>query len=487
MAVITRHTLCAAALASATFAAAPALAQSVDLSDAEIAARVQTVVDQAMARPEAVGLSVAVAKGDDIVVGEGVGMADLEFDVPANAETMFRIGSVTKQFTAAAVMKLVERGEIGLDDDLHMYLPDFDTGGRVVTIRQMLNHASGIPDYTANPEFMTKGSPLDLTDEELLGFIKDMPFDFEPGEGWKYSNTNYYLLGMVIEAVDGRPYPQFVQEELFTPLGLTRTQYGSEHNIIKNRAQGYRIDPATGVKANDADISMRTPGAAGALLSTASDLVRWQLALSEGRAVSPASFETMTTSTVATGQGDGQYGFGLMVSGEGDDQRIWHSGGINGFNSVLTWLPGQDLRVAVISNSEALPSQAVSDQIITALTSAEPPAPLRTTARPGAEEAVRRLVAELAAGEPNYDLLSPGLAAATRQQLPGLQQMFTAMGAVQSVDFVEVDLRGADVFDVRFENGATRWMINVDDDGVVQAAGVRPLGPPPGAAGEIGL
>ncbi len=203
------------------------------LSDAEVAARVQAAVDRYKARPEFVGLSVAVARGDRVIVDEGVGTADLEWNAPADANTPFRIGSVTKQFTAAAIMKLHEQGKIGLDDSIAKYLPDFDTEGHTVTIRQLLTHTSGIPNYTAQPNFMTKFAPRDLSNDELLAAIKGVPFDFEPGAKWQYSNTNFYLLGMIVAKLSGESYADYMRQAFFDPLGLTHTRYGATAPISR--------------------------------------------------------------------------------------------------------------------------------------------------------------------------------------------------------------------------------------------------------------
>jgi len=235
------------------FFAAPVLlaaAATPPVSDQEVIARTRAVIEQVIKRPEAVGLSVSVGRGTRVLIEEGAGIADLEFDVPANAQTMFRIGSVTKQYTAAGIMKLVERGKLGLDDDARKHVPAFDTGGRVVTVRQLLNHTSGVPNYTNQPRFMAEYAPRDLTHEQLLETIKGVKFDFEPGTGWNYSNTGYYLLGMVIESVDGRPYARFMQEEFFTPLGLTRTRYGSDREVTWS---GGRL------RSREGALSVRTP------------------------------------------------------------------------------------------------------------------------------------------------------------------------------------------------------------------------------------
>lgn len=448
------------------------------LSDAQIASRVQAVVDGVRTRPEFVGLSVAVARGDRLIVDRGYGIADLEWNTPVDASTSFRIGSLTKQFTAAAIMKLAEQGKLGLDDPLSRYVPEFDTGGRVVTIRELLNHTSGVPEYTIQPGFFSKLSPLDLSDAELLQLVSGKPFDFEPGTGWHYSNTNYYLLGMIVAKVSGRPYAAFMQDEFFTPLGLTHTRHGSETAIIPHRAQGYAFDPNTGSHANDAAISMNTPGAAGSLVSSAGDLVRWQIALTNGRAIRPASFEQMIGSPVKTTRDDALYGFGLRINRLNGQRVIEHDGGINGFNSKLSWLPDSGLRIAVISNSEAMPSAIVERRMIAALTSEKPPAP-RAVPQPGSEATLRKFIADVAAGTPDYSTMSPQGAQATRAMLPQLQQIYKQLGPLRSLNFAGVTLDDFDSYRAEFANGAALYTILLSPDGKIATMNYRPL--PPGA------
>lgn len=455
--------------------ATPALAR---LSDAEASRRIDAVIAQALARPEAAGLSVAVARGDRIIYERGAGLADIETRRPADAATEFRIGSLTKQFTAAAIMKLVERGKIGLDDPLAKYLPDFDTGGRTVTIRQMLNHASGIPNYTAQPGFRAISAKPDLTAQDVLGLLKGVPFDFEPGRGWGYSNSNYFLLGLIVEKVSGVSYPQFVERELFKPLRLTRTRYDSGDAAGADRALGYAFDPATETRRPADPINMAGPFAAGALASTGGDLIRWQIALTEGHAVSAASFRTMTESAVKTGQGDAAYGFGLISDTVGGTRRVWHNGGINGFNSVLTWWPDLGLRTAVISNSEGLPSGAVEQMIVAALTSERPLPPPRTAAQPGSEAALRALLAGVTSGSPDYALLAPPLADLMHKQLPMLQRMIQGMGALQTITFKGVNLGGVDQYLARFASGDMLFSISLDPQGRIGGLLLSPVSPP---------
>jgi len=423
------------------------------LSDAAIAGRVQAVIDRYKARPEFVGLSVAVARGDRLIVDEGVGTADLEWRTPADARTVMRIGSLTKQFTAAAIMRLHEQGKIGLDDSIAKYLPDFDTAGHTVTIRQLLTHTSGIPNYTAQPDFMSKYAPRNLSDNELLATIKGVPFDFEPGKGWNYSNTNFYLLGMIVAKVSGKSYADYMQQTFFGPLGLTHTRYGATAPIIAERAQGYSYDFASKKHLNAAPLSMNVPGGAGALISTAGDLVRWEIALTGGRAVSPASYREMIDSAVPTGQGDGKYGFGLGIGKLSGHEVVSHNGGINGFNSVLSYVPDLGLRAAVISNSEVMFSDMVGNDIFAVLTSDKPLPALRNKAHGNGEAFLRKLIADEANGTIDYTTMLPAMADVVRAH--PAQPMFKAWGAITKVTYLSTGLTGLDVYRVDFDSGAS--------------------------------
>ena len=354
----------------AAFGASPVRAQdkpradaaaSASKTDAQLESRVDALAKASLAQPGGVGLSIAVARKGQVLLAKGYGLADAEFDVPADGETMFRIGSITKQFTSAAILRCAERGQLSLDDDVSKYVPTFPLQGKHVTLRQLLTHTSGIPSYTDTGEEWKKKWPLELTHDELLALVKDKPFDFEPGTKWAYDNTGYYLLGMVLESVAGKPYAEVVQSELFEPLKLTRTRYDSNVDLIKNRAQGYAF--SHGVLVNDQPLGTSQPGAAGALLSTASDLVRWQMVLTGGAVVKPDSYKAMTTPTVLPDGKDTHYGFGLAIDELAGKKRIQHGGGIFGFNSMLMWFPDDDVHVAVISNGEPLSSSKIADEV----------------------------------------------------------------------------------------------------------------------------
>src|SRR5436190_23132885 len=342
---------CACALTGhAVFAAPP--------TDTEIVSKVDAIVAEALQKPGAVGVSVGVARKGQVIVAKGYGLADVELEVPANKDTMFRIGSVTKQFTAAAIMRFVEQGRLSLDDDLSKYLPDFPMQGNTVTIRQLLTHTSGIPSYTEQDEWY-KLIPQELANDELLAMVKGKPFDFKPGEQHKYNNTAYYMLGMIIEKISGKTYAEHMEAEFFKPLGLERTCYGFNTPIIKNRARGYGA--TDGQLENAPHLGMSQPFAAGSLLSTGEDLVKWSMALTRGKVVTPESFAMMSTPTILPSGENTHYGFGLEIAEWEGRPAIQHGGGIHGFNSMLVYLPSEDVHIAVICNSPAGSGRILND------------------------------------------------------------------------------------------------------------------------------
>ena len=336
---------------------APPVFSQAPAKDAAEVARIEAIVQKVMQQPGAVAVSVAVARGEELFYSKGHGFADLEFAVNADEETMFRIGSITKQFTAAAILKLAERGKLSIDDPLTQFLPDYPTHGKEITLRHLLTHTSGVPSYTGLGPKWQVNIARELPDEELVALWKDLPLEFAPGEKWNYSNSGYYLLGMVVAKVSGQNYAAFLRETFFDPLKLTRTRYDSNADVILNRAQGYAFDEGT--FRNDDLLGMSQPGAAGALISTAGDLVRWQQALVAGKVVDPAAYEEMTLPFLLASGRETGYGMGLQLDKQAGRPCVWHGGGINGFNSVLMYFPDEALHVAVISNSERLRADAL--------------------------------------------------------------------------------------------------------------------------------
>ncbi|HYE45805.1 MAG TPA: serine hydrolase domain-containing protein [Caulobacter sp.] len=297
------------------------------------------------------GAVVLIARGETVVYRGAAGQAQLELGVPMTADQVFSVASVTKMFTAAAVLKLRDAGKLSLDDPLAAYLPDFPAAAGI-TLRQLLHHSSGVSDRIAAP---TPGfSRRELDTATLVGEIAKRPADFPPGTRWAYSNAGYILLGAVIEKATGKPWHVAVHDEVIAPVGLTHTVYGAAGPLVPGRAAGYSGDPAGGWR-NAAYISLSAPAAAGGFLSTADDLRRWIRALATGRLLKPQSVREMMAPGpelpgVAPG---GRYGLGLYLWTVRGAPMIGHTGQINGFASIVGYLPDQDLTVVALFNSDA--------------------------------------------------------------------------------------------------------------------------------------
>ena len=328
-------------------------------TDAAIAAAADKLAAQALSQTGAAGLSVAVARNGKVILSKGYGLAEVEHDVKADGDSMFRMGSITKQFTAAAIMRLVEQGRISLDDPITKHVPGYNTQGREITIRHLLTHTSGIKSYTEVKRVMVDEPEREFTHQEMLDMVQNEPLAFDPGTAMEYSNTGYYLLGMVIENVSGKDYCAYLQDEFFGPLGLAHTRCDSNTEIIKGRAQGYTVEGEKPV--HDRGLATGTTFAAGGLLASAHDLVVWADALASGKVVSPASYKLMSTPSALTGGGATDYGFGLFIDSLDGHARIQHGGDIFGFNSMLARFPDDGVTVAVMSNSLPISSTRVAN------------------------------------------------------------------------------------------------------------------------------
>ena len=343
-----RHAPVRAALAAA-LALLAGCGRANERADAGIAARVDALVAAYQRDTYAPGVSVAVIRGGrDTLVHRGYGVANVEHGVPATPHTVYRIGSITKQFTAAAVLQLAEQGRLSLDDSIGRHLPGLPEAWRPVRIHQLLNHTSGVPDLIAVPRFPDWVAD-DLAPDSVIGLVRYFAMDFEPGTAWSYSNIGYTLLGLLIEKVSGQPYARYLESRILQPLGLAATRYCDVTPIIRHRAAGYR-QRDTGV-VNARHTSMTVPYAAGGLCSTVGDLAAWNRALAGGRVISPTSWARMTTSQgAAVPRG---YGFGVNVRPLDAHRAVWHAGGLEGFRAVNLYLPDDSLSVTVLTNLEA--------------------------------------------------------------------------------------------------------------------------------------
>lgn len=330
-------------------------------TDEAIAAAADHLAAETLSQTGAAGLSIAVARHGKVILSKGYGFAEIEHEVEADGDSMLRMGSITKQFTAAAIMRLVEQGKIGLDDPITRHLPGYNTQGRTITVLHLLTHTSGIKNYTELKRIMVDEPEREFTHQEMLNMVQNEPLDFELGARSEYCNTGYYLLGMIIETVSGKDYCTYMLDEFFEPLGLTHTRCDSNTQIIKGRAQGYNVSGEHLV--NDRGLATGTTFAAGGLLASAHDLVVWADALASGKVVSPASYELMSTPFKLADGSLGDSAFGLVIGSLDGHARIEHGGNIFGFNSTLARFPGDGVTVAVISNSQPISSKRVADAL----------------------------------------------------------------------------------------------------------------------------
>jgi CubicO group peptidase (beta-lactamase class C family) len=348
---------------------------------ASVARVVDSLAKDFIASRGAPGVSIAVVRDRDTLVMAGWGKADLENDVMATAHTVYRIGSITKQFTASAVMQLVEQGKVRLDDSIGSYLPSLPAAWHAVTVRQLLNHTSGIPSYTdIGPRWIRRWGE-EMPPDTLVALTAGDTLWFKPGSSWRYDNSGYVVLGMLVSKVAERPWATDIVERFAKPLGLTDTRNCDTRSIIKHRAQGY--EPAQGEWVNAQYLAMSQPYAAGALCSSVGDLARWNRALGSGQVVKPASYATMTTPEGAAATAALKYGFGLARDTLAGRTVISHGGGINGFITSNAWFPAERLSVTVLTNSGAARPDGLLAQVARAALGApllRPPAKVAITA-----------------------------------------------------------------------------------------------------------
>jgi len=294
--------------------------------------------------------SVLVAENGQVIYKKGLGLANMEWQIPNTPDTKFRLGSITKQFTAALILQLVEQGKVKLDGKISDYLPNYRKDvGQKVTVHQLLNHTSGIPSYTSQAGFMNDVSRNPYTVDDFVTKYASNDLAFEPGSKFVYNNSGYFLLGAIIEKVTAQPYEKVLKEKIFDPLGMKNSGYDHYGTLITRRATGYQKTPDGYINANYLDMSI--PYAAGSLYSTVEDLYLWDQALYTDRVVSAASKDLMYKPNLS------DYAYGWVITktrfaaGVENVPIITHGGGINGFNTVIARFPSQKNLIVLLDNT----------------------------------------------------------------------------------------------------------------------------------------
>jgi CubicO group peptidase (beta-lactamase class C family) len=300
----------------------------------------------------AAGIVAAVVRGNDTLLLKGYGKADVEWNIPMPVDAVFEIGSVTKQFTAVAILQLRDAGKLSLDDEITKWLPDFDTRGNKVTLRRLLDHTSGIKGLTEMPEFGILASNGRFPRDSAYALIKRYPFEFRTGEAQIYNNSAFWLLGLVVEKASGGSYEDYVEKKLFEPLGMKHSMYCNSGENVERRAHGYQVQNG---QIRRAPTNVHTwPFSAGSICSTAGDMITWLQALHGGKVLSAKSYAELITPSKLNDGTPLRYSMGLAV---GPDVRglnyIGHGGSIGGFTAEAGWYPDAKAAVVVLMNSNS--------------------------------------------------------------------------------------------------------------------------------------
>ena len=403
-------------------------------SPAERAPRIDEIVWQAMERQGIPGVSLAVVQGGRLVLAKGYGLANIELQVPATPETVYQIQSITKSFTATGIMMLVEEGKVSLDARISTYLTGTPETWKDITVRNLLTHTSGIKDFINDP---TASLRLDVTEEDVLKATASRSLNFQPGERYAYSNTNYHLLAMIIRKVTGKSYGDFLRERIFKPLGMVDTDVISLSAIIPHRAAGYQM-AADGWRNGDLIAPSILAYGGGGLRSTVLDFVKWDAALYTESVLKKASLEQMWTPATLTSGKTTNYGFGWSLETVQGHRCISHGGAhVTGFQTTFNRYVDDRLSVVVFSNCIGVGidrlAQRVAGVFVPSLTPPEYK-PIEDK-EPQIAARLKSVYAQWLAGESDNQSFTPQMAKLLKKD--ELQHLVQALGPMQSLVLVD--------------------------------------------------
>jgi CubicO group peptidase (beta-lactamase class C family) len=316
---------------------------------ADVAAQIDRMMNEAVRSGPSAGASITVVKGGQTIIAKGYGFANVELEVPASANTVFHIDSITKHLTAAAVLQLADQKKLSLDDLVTAYIPRLPASWKNVRIRHLLNHTSGSQSYTSLPSWGPQ-ERLEMSHDAIVDLVRDAPFHFEPDASWRYNNTGFYLLGMVIEKVTGQPYAEAMRQRVFEPLGMNDTRYCGFRGVMKQRASGYEVDH--GKLVNAEPMTWDAPFAGGGICSTVLDLVIFERALEGRRLFADPMLKMMRTPSVLSDGISVDYGFGTRLGSLSGHRVVGHTGSGGGFKNILERFPDDDLTIVVLTNAD---------------------------------------------------------------------------------------------------------------------------------------
>jgi D-alanyl-D-alanine carboxypeptidase len=432
------------------------------LAAATSTAAIDAAITKQVNEQQVTGAAVGVYQDGTLLVIKTYGLRDVAKNLPVDADTRFEIGSVTKQFTAAAILQLQEQGKLSIDDPVAKYLPAFPHASEI-TLRQLLNQISGLPNYTSMPDIQTMMSTVPDATDKIISYL-NKPLDFTPGTKWEYSNSNYWVLGKVVARVSGMSYEDYVREHIFKPAGMTHSGFVSDESSFEDFAIPYWQGPKNDGPTQPAPPMFESwPGAAGAIVSTAGDLAAWDSALASGKIISHDSFVLMSSPGRLANGKPTDYGMGLEVGPHEGHTRIGHGGGTPGSLTMNATYPNDRLDIIVLENSlrgqpGAIESAVLETMYPDALAAARKPTP-------GEDLSVRPHIMHLLDGLLNGTLAQSELSPQMQKLLtPEMQKQsaarFATFGAPTAVIFKIKDDSSFDVtwyvYRIEFAHGEVR-------------------------------
>jgi D-alanyl-D-alanine carboxypeptidase len=432
-----------------------------------------------MKRSQIPGLTYGIIRDGKLVRSGAFGKADLELDTPMKVDNLCEIGSITKQFTAFATMMLVESGKIGLDDPISKYLPEAKENWKEITVRNLLNQTSGLQEYVFVPGL---GLDKEFDRKQFMDSMTPLPLDFAPGLTWSYSNTNYALMGFVIEKAAGVPYTQFVQEQIFKPAGMTSTKFMTSGDVMVRRAHGYLLD---GTRY----LSLRGTGSLasdGTITSNIADMAKWDAVLNQRKLLSATSYETMWTRAKLKSGHTRAYGMGWDLTPRGGAPFVGHAGASVGYSAGFVRFLKPKLSVVVLGNVYAFNGEGVARGVAEILDpKLRTPQPVEVGSDPDSTRVTRvqAALAAMAARKADESLLDPEMTAPMKTGRAMMSNLFAQVASLQHIGFCSAEADGADAWVTYRIQAKDRWftlIVLYTKEGRVAQIGLA--GDPPVAA-----
>ena len=439
-------------------------------SFAQDVAKVDEFIKAEMEKQKIPGVSLAVVKDGKPLIVKGYGFANLEHQVPVKPETIFQSGSVGKQFTAMAVMLLVEEGKVSLDEKIGKYLGEVPESWSNITVRHLLSHTGGMTDYPRDFDFRR-----DYTEDEILKRAKEIPVAFKPGEKWQYSNLGYVTLGILIGKVSGKFYGDFLQERVFKPLGMTTARILNEADIVPNRAAGYRL--VKGEVKNQEWVSPTINTTAdGSLYLTALDMMKWDEALASGKLLKKTSYDEMWTPIKLNDGNTHPYGFGWALRSMNGSRVIEHGGAWQGFKAHIARIPEKRLTVIVFANLIQTNQGRLASGVAMILDPDLKPKPIPDP-DPAFTASAKELLQAVIDGKIDTNRFTPDLYKAMVERQDRLTSFVKTMGAMQGFKLVEKTAAGGDVqyrYQVEYAGMNAFLALSVNKEGKISGFSLQP-------------